>query len=508
MELEFNQKDIISPLGSVLLFNKTDMRFVDNSGGYTTGTNKHDFAKVTDVKSKDEFVKNGADNFLPFHLVDAVKRSTIQKRAFKTITSVAAGEITFVNLDNSPVKKERLAALKKVYYDLGLTLGKFLKPAISTAYLFGGCPATFSFASNGRGFQLSNVKERDYKSFRLSVPRMKDGETFSDKHYYHKNWGWSETGKNRKIVANDKKTMSWLEWSKDPIKNEDVAAFVSTYSADRDLSIEENRTQGYFIKELDGLSDFYPLPTWFSGSAFNYIQAEFLLSCFDIDEIENGFQAYGTVKVYHKSYKNPESGEAKDTFEKHKKMVAEQFTGGYKSGAINIVPIGIDGSAVNDSMEFVPTPTTAGRERYETLGARISTSILSANGAIFSELFGIRNEKNMLSESPDKLITGLKILNQFTIRPLKALFDDSEEGFLNVVNDILLIPERALIVPNLAAFLNISDSLAMHYLHPEQWFNMYKDFGLVPPTEEQIASGLVEAFKVNKGKNILNVNAV
>lgn len=484
-----------SPLGSVLLFNGTDLKFFDKDGSYTSGANKHDYAKGVDVTLKDEFLKNGNDNYFPYHIIDAVKRSTIQKRAFKTITSVAAGNITFLGSDGQPVADQRLNALKEIYKNLGLTNNKFLKAAISTAYLFGGCPVTLSFGSNGIGMALSKIKERDYKTFRLGAAQMLDGEVVHDKHYYHRNWGFREDGKGKKVSVS-KKTLSWLEWEQDQEKNADAVAFIPSYNPERKLTDKVNRTQSYFIRELDGLTDFYPLPTWFSGAAFNYIQADFLLSCFDIDEIQNGFQAYGTVKVYHKSYKNPESGEAKETFEKHKKMVAEQFTGGYKSGSLSIVPIGIDGTAVNDTMEFVPTPSTSGRERYETLAGRINTSILSANGAIFSELFGIRNEKNALSESPDKLITGLKILNQFTIKPLKSMFDDKEGGFFNMVNDILGIPERAMITPNLAAFLNLPDVLAMHYLYPMQWYQMYEDFGLVPPTEEQIKSGLIPAFNV------------
>lgn len=498
-----NNSDI-SPLGSVLLFNATDLKFIDTGSSYATGSNKHDFAKGVDISLKEAFIKNGADNFFPFHLVDAVKRSTIQKRAFKTITSVAAGDITFVSSDGKqPLSEQRYKALKAIYSELGITQGKFLRQAISSAYLFGSCPVSLSFASNGKGFVLSKVKDRDLKTFRLGTASMKEGDIIHDKHFYHQNWGWREESRSKKVKINEKKTLSWLEWDKDPIKNADNAAFMYSYDAERPLKDEINRTQSYFIGDLDGLTDFYPLPTWFSGAAFNYIKADFLLSCFDIDEIENGFQAHGTIKVFHKSYKNPESGEAKDTFEKHKKLIAEQYTGGYKSGALNIVPVGIDGEAVNDSMEFIPTPSTAGRERYTILGERINTAILSANGAIFSELFGIRNESNALSESPEKLINGLKILNQFTIKPLKALFDDPESGFLNMVNDMLGIEERALIVPNLAAFLNLDPTLAMHFLHPNQWFEMYKDFGLEPPSKEEISSGLIPAFSTS----LINLNS-
>ena len=125
-------------VSSVMLFNRDTVKFVDRNVASTSGDNKHDWAKGLDVKITDSYIKNGADNFFPNHLIDAVKRSTIQKRAFKTITSVAAGDITFINPDKSPVKQARLEQLKATYKELGLTRKKFLKPDTCSCYLFGG----------------------------------------------------------------------------------------------------------------------------------------------------------------------------------------------------------------------------------------------------------------------------------------------------------------------------------------------------------------------------------
>jgi hypothetical protein len=285
-----------------------------------------------------------------------------------------------------------------------------------------------------------------------------------------------------------------LEWNLDPEKNFDEACFFYSYSPDRNLSEEVNRVQSYFIKDTDELSNHYPIPVWFSGTEFNYVRAEFLLSCFDIDDIENGLHAAGIVKVFHKAYKNPESGEAIETFEKHKRLVESKFRGSWNSGSITIVPVALDGNATQDTISFEPISTNNNRERHEILDKRIKQNILSGNGAIYSELFGIGSEQSVFSEGDNKLLTGLKLLNEFTIKPLKSLLDGKEDGFLNVVNNILGIEERSVIAPNLGAFLNISPDLAKHFLHPDQWFGMFEDFGLSRPTIEQQRSDLIPAY--------------
>jgi hypothetical protein len=486
-----------APYSSVLLFSENGSQFVNSYDGATAKdeANPHDFLIGVDVKIKDEYIKNGHDNYLPNHIINAVKRSTIQKRAYSTITGVACGSMNFVNVDGSPVAEKRLVQLNELYKSIGLTMQNFLRPAMCSAYLFKAQPVTFSFGSDGRGFGLSNIAARDYKTFRLGRAEMLNGASSHERHYYHRNWGWKEQGKGKNIKVSEKKTKSWLEWQEDPTKFADDVAYINSYNPELSLSEEVNRTQSFLIKDMDGLTDFYPLPSWFSGAAFNYIQADFYLSCFDIDDIKNGFHAAGIVKVYHKSYKDPESGEAKKQFEEHKHIVAKKMMGGHRSGAVTVVPVGIDGEPGSDFMEFVPTPTNANKDRHTNLDSRIRKTILSANSAIYPELFGIAGDGNALSEGAGKLIAGLKILNQFTIKPLKAMFDDYDSGFLNLVNDLLEIPERTVIVPNLNAFLDIESVQAMHYLHPQQWYALYKDFGLQPPTEEQISSGLIPAYR-------------
>jgi len=149
-------------------------------------------------------------------------------------------------------------------------------------------------------------------------------------------------------------------------------------------------------------------------------------------------------------------------------------------------------------MEFVQTPSTLQKGRHEVLDARIVKNILSANGAIYPELFGIASERSTLGEGADKLVNGVKLLNRFTVKPLKGLFDDPQSGFLNVVNDLLEVPERAFIEPDLSVFLNLPETAQMHFLHPDQWFELYKEFGLKKPTDEQLQSNLINAYKTNQ----------
>lgn len=470
--------------------------------------NQHDWSVRPDMKGGQDFIPNGVDNFFPNDLQQAVLRSMLQKRAYHTITSVAAGKVIFQNPDGSAISDARVAELNEIYYRIGLTRKGFTKPVTQSNYLFGGTPVFLKFASDGRGFALSKVEKQEYLKFRLSTPIWSEEKEkiFSKKHYFHKDWGWRNQGKNKKVKAGAD-SPSWMEYQEDFEANQEKPFFVYSYEEGEgmqalDLGEEINRLRSFFIHEKDELSEFYPFPTWYSGSTFNYVRAEFLLSCFDIDDIENGLHASGIVKVYHKAYKNPESGEAISTFENHKKLIEERFKGAWNSGSITIVPVGIDGAATADSIEFEPINTNNTKDRHEILDKRIKQSILSANGAIYSELFGVQDERSTLSEGDGKLIAGLKLLNEFTIKPLKALLDDPDDGFLNIVNDLLGIKERAIIAPNLAAFLDISPDLARYFLHPDQWFEMLQDFGLSKPTVEQQASGLVPAYI----KKTVNVN--
>ncbi len=485
-------------LATVMHFSREGTSYTNADG---TRFNKHDKSRGVDVTIRDEYVKNGADNFLPFDISKTVIRSTIMRRAFRTICAVASGELRFIGADGMEVSEDRRKQILALYESIGITRRAFIKPAISSAYLYGACPVTFTWNSNGREFALSNVTKRDYKTMRLGKPMQVNGRTTYEKHYYHRNWGWRESGKNKKVQVS-KRTKSWLQWERATKKNEDDVTWMYSYDMERTLGAPINRTQSYLIADMDELSDHYPLPSWFSATAMNYAEAEFLLSCFDLDDIKNGFHASGFVKVYHSSYKEPDSGEAVRTFEEHKKMVEERLRGSHNSGSVVVVPVGIDGEAVEDFMEFVPMESNNNRDRHDTLDSRTMKNLLSANSAIYSELFGIRDEKNALSEGDGKLIIGLKILNRFVIKPLKELFDDEKDGFLNMVNAMLGIEERTIIMPDLSAFLNIDGAAAMHYLHPEQWYAMYRDFGLMPSSEEQVQSGFIPAYRQGSSTSI------
>jgi hypothetical protein len=491
----------------LLLWDQKESKFLNNNTPFDKFQktevrghgNQHDWTRATDLKIGQDYIKNGIDNFFPNDIIGAVKKSMLQKRAYHTISNVAAGKVVFQNPDGSAVSEGRTAQLNEIYKGLGITRKDFIKPVTRSNYLFGGTPVTMDFTSDGFGFGLSTVTKRDYKTMRLSFPAWNKVSYFYDKHFYHKDWGYRNNARNKRVSVSSQ-TKSWIEWNEDPKKNFENACFFFSYEPDRDLSNPLNRVQSFLIQEPEDLSDFYPLPVWFSGTTFNYIRSEFLLSCFDIDDIENGLHASGIVKVFHKSYKNPESGEAIQTFEKHKKMVESKFRGGWNSGSITIVPVALDGGATSDSISFEPITTNNNKERHEILDTRIKQNILSGNGAIYSELFGIRDDKSTFAEGDGKLLVGLKLLNEFTIKPLKSLLDDPDSGFLNMVNDILGIEERSVIAPNLAAFLNIAPDLAKHFLHPDQWFDMLQDFGLSRPTIEQQRSGLIPAYVPVSGR--------
>jgi len=273
------------------------------------------------------------------------------------------------------------------------------------------------------------------------------------------------------------------------------------YNEELDRRDEINRLQSYMMGDIDGLSDYYPLPCWFSGTTYNYQKAEFLLSCFDVDDIENGLHASGIMKVYHSSYVDPTSDTAIQTFEQHKQMVEAKLRHSYNSGAIAVVPVSVspDGQTVptDDYMEFEPFKTNDNKGRHDSFDKRIMNKLLGANGVIMPELLGIRDEKSTLSESGQKLMTAVKLLNQFTIKPQKEII----ENFMNeVVHKELDIDEQFIIAPNLKAFVNLSDDLSKHFIHPEMWYDMFEDFGISRPSVEQIESQLIPAYITNNNQ--------
>ena len=496
------------PIGGKLFFNKTGQSSMISSSSKTSVRghgNQHDEDNSVDLKIGEDFIKNGTDNYFPFDIETVVKKSMLQKRAFRTITNLINGKIVFQNRDGSAVTPARQKELNQIYTDLGITKHDFIGPVIRSNYLQGGSFVSNQWESNGREFVLSKVAFRQYKTGRLSFPHWDKNKYVYPLHFFHRNWGYSYNKRNKK-KSPSKNTKSWIEWNVDAKKNFDDVCYIPEFNEQLNLNRPVNRLQSTMIGDFDGLSDHYPQPCWFTGTTYNYERAEFLLSCFDIDDLENGFHADGIVKVYHESYVDPESSLAQQTFEEHSKMVEEKLRGSFNSGAVVVVPVGLDPDGkprpTSDFMEFEEFKTNSNKDRHETFDKRISNKVLGANGIIMPELVGIRDEKSTLSESGDKLLTGVKLLLQFTIKPQKALLDDPNSGFLNArVNDVLGIEERAVIAPNMSAFLNMSEDLMKHFLHPDQWFEMYADFGLSRPTIEQIESELIPAY-VSKNSSI------
>jgi len=494
-------------LGGKLFFNKSgESKFLSSSKTSVRGHgNQHDEDNSVDLKIGQDFIKNGTNNYFPFEIETAVKKSMLQKRAFRTITNLINGKIVFQNRDGSAVTPARQQELQLIYKNLGITKHDFTGPTIRSNYLQGGAFVANQWESNGREFVLSSVTHRQYKTGRLSFPLWNKGKYVYPLHYFHRNWGYSYNKRSKKVSPN-KKTKSWIDWNRDPKKNFDDVCYIPEFNQELNLNRPVNRLQSTLIGDFDGLSDHYPQPCWFTGTTYNYERAEFLLSCFDIDDLENGFHADGIVKVYHTSYVDPESALAKQTFAEQSKLVEEKLRSSYNSGAVMVVPVGLDSSGemipTSDFMEFEPFKTNENKDRHEIFDKRISNKILGANGIIMPELVGVRDEKSTLSESGDKLLTGVKLLLQFTIKPQKALLDDPVSGYFNErVNDVLGIEERTVIAPNMAAFLNMSENLMKHFLHPDQWFDMFADFGLSKPTIEQIASQLIPAY-ITKGTSM------
>lgn len=490
-------------LGGILFFNQYGSHYQDKTQVRGRG-NQHDENNDVDFKMSDSFLKNGGNNYFPFEIESVVKRSMIQRRAHKTITSIVNGTWVFQNDDNTAVDPNRRAEIVSLYNSINLTKKGVIKDVINSNYLQGGSFVTLSYASDGFAMGLSGVNHRKYKTGRLGVPVWFDGNEVIPIHFYHRNWGYHYGGRRKNVKAS-KSSLDWMEWNKDPEKNFDSVCWVRSYSEELDIRKPINRLQSYLIGDMDGMSDYYPLPCWFSGTAYNYEKAEFLLSCFDIDDIQNGLHASGIVKVYHTSYVDPESAEAIETFDTHKSMVEAKLRGAWNSGAVAVIPVAIspDGKEVptNDYMQFEEFKTNNNKDRHETFDKRIMNKVLGANGVIMPELLGIRDEKSTLSESGSKLMNAVKLLNQFTIKPQKELVED----FMNdVINPQLGIEEKFIIAPNLKAFANISDELMKHFLHPEMWYDMFEDFGISRPTVEQIESQLIPAY-VTRGSSMNRV---
>ncbi len=497
-------------LGGTLYFNKSSSSFVPDKTSERGKGNQHDEAKGVDLKIGEDYIKNGVDNFFPFDIEEVTKRSTFQKRAYQTITNIVCGHIVFQNEDGKAVTPQRQKQLIELYTSVGITKHNFLKPCVESNYLQGGSFNCLKFGSDGRGMALSGVTNRQFKTGRLSFPEWRNGGYFYDKHFYHRNWGYNYSGRNKKVRVSERTTLSWLDWNADPKKNFDEACFVHSYDVNRKLTDKNHRLQSVLIGDFDGLSDHYPMPSWFSGTTYNYQRSEFFLSCFDVDDIENGFHASGIVKVYHETYKDPETGEAKTLFEEHQKEIETKLKGSYNSGAVVIVPVGIDSEGkttnTNGSISFEELKTTGDKGRHDTFDARIKANILAANNIIMPELIGVRDEKSTLSEGGDKLINAVNLLNQFVVKPQKELLDDPQSGFFNkIVNPLLGITEKTVLVPNMN-FLSLSETLAKHFLHPDQWFEMMQSFGLSKPTIEQQLSGLIPAYIPNRNPSTINIS--
>lgn len=484
-------------LGGNLYFNKSQSMFVPNESGHRGGS-KHDENNNVDLKISDSFIKNGSDNLFPFDIEETVKRSMIQRRAVKTITALVSGTMVFQDKDGSAITPERQKELTALYKSIGIDKKRFLSRVANFNYLQGGSFITNQFESNGREFKLFGVVPRAYKTGRLSSPEWNKFEYVHPKHFFHRNWGYKyDSNKRNKKVAVSKKTISWLEWNTDPKKNWDEPCYIPEYNTDLSLSNNVNRLQSSLIGDFDALSDYYPIPPWFSGTTFNYLKSEFFLSCFDADDIENGLHASGILKVYHRDYMDPATSQARNTFDQHRKQIEEKFRGSKNSGSVAIVPVGIgaDGKIEpsNDYMEFKPIENNNIKDRHDVFDKRIIGKVLGANSIVMPELLGIRDEKSTLSETGAKLLNAAKLLMSFVVKPQKEIIED----YLNdKINPLLGIEEEVIIIPNASAFANLSPDLAKHYLHPDQFYNTVQDFGINKPTLEQIESGLIPAYNL------------
>lgn len=481
--------------------------FADPYGGKTKvhgQGDQHDFSRGVDIKTTDTYVRNGWDNFFPYDVQNAVLRSTLQKRAYESITSLATGKLVFLNSDGSTASDARTQQIMERYKMLGIDMRMIAKMNKSN-YLYGGTPMILKFGSNGIGMELSKVEFSDYKNFRLSAPVYKNGMRKYEKAFYHRTWGYYY-GRPCRSKTQTVGAIDWIKYTEKSENYKDSIVYYPMYNEDNDLNEDINRAQVMFVQNMDLLKDHYPSAFWFTGETFNYIRASYLLSTFDVDDIENNFMTAGLLYVYSKKYMDPKSGEFRKKLNSDTEYIKRTNIGAANSGSVTIIPMAYDHNgkevAGEGYMRYVPIESNNKRERHEILDKRIKQAILAGNSAIYPELFGVRDSGAALSEGSEKLATGIKLLNLFAIVPLKKLIDDPQYGFLNVVNDMLGIQERAAITPNLRAFFSLSPDLIKHFMHPDNFYDFYTDFGFIRPTAEQIASGLIPAY--NQGG--LNAN--
>ena len=159
--------------GGILMFNEHHSHFEDKTEIRGRG-NQHDENNDVDLKIKDEFIKNGENNFFPFEIEEVSKRSMIQKRAFKTITSIVNGNIIFQNPDKSAVDIDRQnEIINEIYKPLGITKRGFIKQCIDSNYLQGGSFATLQFGSDGFGMVLSTIQRRNKLADLISEAKKK-----------------------------------------------------------------------------------------------------------------------------------------------------------------------------------------------------------------------------------------------------------------------------------------------------------------------------------------------
>lgn len=474
-------------------FNQSSLTVIDEQGMVVeeaTGS----VLSTPPVSASDIYLKNGADDNLPNIFKRAVRNSTILKRSYSTITSLAAGRLGF-SIDGEPLKPKEHSKILEHYRVHGVNR-KLIVNAVKQSYLYGGFPSTVSFKSTGYAFAPDKFKVRDYSTFRLSNVSFRGGDVVHDKHYYHRDWGINSLGNKVRYVRVHKDTPSWNKLKGDAKDYYTKVCYVPEYHADRSLRFKANRCLSHFIFNENPLSTTYPLPDWASSSSLNYAKADYLISEFDFNDIDKGFSSDGIIYVYHEDYVNADSGEAEKTFAGHVKMINDKLRGAKAKGSLAIVPVGLDGNAVNDTFKFEPTPTNANKERHTVLRASIEASLLSSNSCVLPELVGVKPNKSSLSESPEKLLTGMRLMNRFTVMPLCELVGG--EFLTDFVNPILGLEGLTTVLkPNMSGLYSMDIKTAKHYLHPDQWFELNKGLGIEKPDEAMVNSGLIPAYRTD-----------